>query len=113
MSKYKNVCRLILLTLLSFVINVFSNGKWCIPIFAWVYPVLFLYMLYSYHSVKILFILFGIYVVGFIFQFSDVMGMDFWICVITAILLAAFKLLPYLLWTCILSENKFSSLVLR
>ena len=27
--------------ILSFLIYVMSNGEWCVPIFAWIYPILF------------------------------------------------------------------------
>ncbi len=32
--------------ILTFLIYVMSNGEWCIPIFAWIYPILFLCMIY-------------------------------------------------------------------
>ena len=27
--------------ILSFLIYVMSNGEWCVPVFAWIYPILF------------------------------------------------------------------------
>ena len=32
--------------ILTFLIYVMSNGEWCIPILAWIYPILFLCMIY-------------------------------------------------------------------
>lgn len=38
--------------ILSFLIYVMSNGEWCVPIFAWIYPILFLYMIDLNHTRK-------------------------------------------------------------
>lgn len=32
--------------ILSFLAYIMSNGEWCILIFAWIYPILFLCMIY-------------------------------------------------------------------
>lgn len=94
----KNNNRFLICIILSFFTYIMSNGQWSIPVLAWIYPILFLYMLYFNHSKKKYFIIMGIYVVGFIIQFTNVIGMDFWICIVVAILLATFKMLPYLFW---------------
>lgn len=39
--------------ILSFLIYVMSNGEWCVPIFAWIYPILFLCMIYLNHTRKV------------------------------------------------------------
>lgn len=36
--------KLIIITILSFIIYILANGVWCIPLFAWIYPVLFLWL---------------------------------------------------------------------
>lgn len=94
----KNNNRFLICIILSFFTYIMSNGQWSIPVLAWIYPILFLYMLSFNHSKKTYFIIMGIYVVGFIIQFTNVIGMDFWICIVVAILLAIFKMLPYLFW---------------
>lgn len=91
--------KLIACMILSFFIYVLSNGEWAIPVFAWIYPFLFLLMLRAGHSRKMYFIVFGIYVTGFIIQFVNVIGMDLRVCMAVAVLLGILKLLPYLCWT--------------
>lgn len=79
---------LLMLILLSLVIYIYSNGEHSIPIFVWIYPMLFLYMIDLYHSQKICLIIFGIYSVGFVIQFVNVIGMSFWLCAVAALLSA-------------------------
>lgn len=94
----KSNVKFTILIFLSFITYVLSNGKWSIPVLAWVYPILFLYMANACHSRKILFIIWNIYFIGFIFRFSDVIGMELWICVATAFLVASLNILPYFFW---------------
>jgi len=37
----------------SFLIYMMSNGEWCVPIFAWIYPILFLCMVDLNHTRKV------------------------------------------------------------
>ena len=39
--------------ILSFLVYIMSNGEWCIPIFAWIYPILFLCMIYLNRTRKV------------------------------------------------------------
>lgn len=84
--------------IISFFIYVMSNGQWSIPVLAWVYPILFLHLLHSDNSKKTYFIIIGIYVIGFMIQFANVIGMSFGICIVVASLLAILRILPYLFW---------------
>ena len=76
-----------------------SNGEWCIPIFAWIYPILFLCMIYLNPTRKVCLIISSIYATGFIVQFWRAIGMDIKICIIVAILLSFLKVLPYIYWS--------------
>lgn len=99
MIKYrKNNSKLIIVTILSLVTYVLSNSEWSIPVFAWIYPVLFLWMIQSCSSAKGYFIIFGIYAIGFMIRFANVIGMDFWVCALIAVLIATLNSLPYLFW---------------
>ena len=83
----------------SFLVYIMSNGEWCIPIFAWIYPILFLYMIYLNRTRKVCLIISSIYAIGFIIQFWRAVGMDIKICIIVAILLSFLKILPYIYWS--------------
>ena len=52
--------------ILSFLVYIMSNGEWCIPIFAWIYPILFLCMIYLNRTRKIYLIICFIYAIGFV-----------------------------------------------
>ena len=84
---------------LSFLIYVMSNGEWCVPIFAWIYPILFLCMVYLNHTRKVYLIISSIYAVGFVVQFGKAIGMDIKICIMVAVLLSFLKVLPYIYWS--------------
>lgn len=75
-----------------------SDGEWNIPIFAWVYPVLFLGIGYLVKTRKAYSAIVFCYALGFIIQFGKVIGMDIEICIIAGVLLALLKALPYLYW---------------
>lgn len=75
-----------------------SDGEWNIPIFAWVYPVLFLGIGYFVKTRKAYSAIVFCYALGFIIQFGKVIGMDIEICIIAGVLLALLKALPYLYW---------------
>ena len=85
--------------ILSFLVYIMSNGEWCIPIFAWIYPILFLCMIYLNRTRKVYLIISSIYAIGFIVQFWRAIGMDIKICIIVAILLSFLKVLPYIYWS--------------
>ena len=76
-----------------------SNGEWCVPIFAWIYPILFLCMVYLNHTRKVYLIISSIYAIGFVVQFGKVIGMDIKICIMVAVLLSFLKVLPYIYWS--------------
>lgn len=82
--------------ILSFLIYVMSNGEWCIPILAWIYPILFLHMLSLNHTRKVYFIIGSIYAIGFVSQFEKAIGMDIKICIVVAFLVSFLKVLPYI-----------------
>ena len=77
--------------ILSFLVHIMSNGEWCIPIFAWIYPILFLCMIYLNRTRKVYLIISSIYAIGFIVQFWRAIGMDIKICIIESILLSFLK----------------------
>ena len=83
----------------SFLVYIMSNGEWCIPIFAWIYPILFLCMIYLNRTRKVYLIISSIYAIGFIVQFWRAIGMDIKICIIVAILLSFLKVSPYIYWS--------------
>ncbi len=83
----------------SFLVYIMSNGEWCIPIFAWIYPILFLCMIYLNPTRKVCLIISSIYATGFIVQFWRAIGMDIKICIIVAILLSFLKVSPYIYWS--------------
>ena len=85
--------------ILSFFIYVMSNGEWCIPIFAWIYPILFLGMVHFNHTRKAYLIIGFIYAIGFVIQFRRAIGMDLKICIAVAFLLSLVKVLPYIYWS--------------
>lgn len=84
--------------IISFLIYVLSNGEWNIPIFAWVYPVLFLGMGYFHKTRKTYSAIILCYALGFVIQFGKVIGMDIKICIIAGVLLALLKALAYFYW---------------
>lgn len=86
---------LIIVISLSCVTYVLSNGEWSIPVFAWIYPVLFLWLAHLGSFSKVNFIIFAIYAIGFIVRFANVICMDFWVCAVVAVLVAALNSLPY------------------
>lgn len=100
---------LIIVISLSCVTYVLSNGEWSIPVFAWIYPVLFLWLAHFCPFSKVNFIIFAIYAIGFIVRFANVIGMDFWVCAVVAVLLAALNSLPYLFWQ--KSKRNFQSTI--
>ena len=83
----------------SFLIYMMSNGEWCVPIFAWIYPILFLCMVDLNHTRKVYLIISSIYAVGFVVQFGRAIGMDIKICIMVAVLLSFLKVLPYIYWS--------------
>ena len=85
--------------ILSFLVYIMSNGEWCIPIFAWIYPILFLCMIYLNRTRKVYLIISSIYAIGFIVQFWRAIGMDIKICIMVAVLLSFLKVLPYIYWS--------------
>lgn len=100
---------LIIVISLSCVTYVLSNGEWSIPVFAWIYPVLFLWLAHFCPFGKVNFIIFAIYAIGFIVRFANVIGMDFWVCAVVAVLVAALNSLPYLFWQ--KSKRNFQSTI--
>ncbi len=82
--------------ILSCLVYVMSNGEWCVPLFAWIYPILFLSMIYFNHTRKIYLIIGSIYAVGFVVQFAKIIGMDIKVCIVAALLLSFLKVLPYI-----------------
>ena len=91
--------RFVVFIVLTFLIYVMSNGEWCIPFFAWIYPILFLHMLSLNHTRKVYLIIGSIYAIGFVFQFEKAIGMDIKICIVVAFLVAFLKILPYIYWS--------------
>ncbi len=57
----------------SFFIYVMSNGEWSIPLFAWIYPILFLCMIYFGNTRRVYFVILSIYAIGFVFIYGAVM----------------------------------------
>ena len=96
--------------ILTFLIYVMSNGEWCIPIFAWIYPILFLHMLSLNQTRKVYLIIGSIYAIGFVFQFEKAIGMDIKICIVVAFLVSFLKILPYIYWS--KSKMKFQDTVI-
>ena len=96
--------------IISFLIYVLSNGEWNIPIFAWVYPVLFLGMSYFDKTRKAYSAIILCYALGFVIQFGKVIGMDIKICIIAGVLLALLKALPYFYW--IKSKMRFQDTII-
>ena len=85
--------------ILSFLVYIMSNGEWCIPIFAWIYPILFLCMIYLNRTRKVYLIICSIYAIGYVVQFGRAIGMDIKICIMVWILLSLLKVLPYIYWS--------------
>ncbi|MCX4327367.1 MAG: hypothetical protein OSJ45_08745, partial [Lachnospiraceae bacterium] len=85
--------------ILAFLIYVMSNGEWCISVFSWIYPILFLHMLSLSHTRKVYLIIGFIYTIGFVFQFGKAIGMDIKICIVVAFFVAFLKILPYIYWS--------------
>ncbi len=96
--------------ILTFLIYVMSNGQWCVPIFVWIYPILFLHMLSLNHARKVYLIIGSIYAIGFVFQFEKAIGMDIKICIVAAFLVSFLKVLPYIYWS--ISKMKFQDTVI-
>lgn len=88
-----------LFIMLSFLVYIMSNGEWCIPIFAWIYPILFLCMIYLNRTRKVHLIICSIYAIGFVVQFGRAIGMDIKIGIMVSILLSFLKVLPYIYWS--------------
>ena len=86
------------LGILSFITYIFSNGRYCVPEFVWIYPMFFLFLLQTSRSLKSSLVLFGICAVGFVIQFKDVIGMGLGLCIGVAILISGLKILPYIIW---------------
>ena len=83
---------------LALVTYILANGIWSIPLLAWIYPVLFLKIFDRDDLHRPWLVLGGIYAVGFVIRFSRVIGMELWICVLVAILLALLRILPFWAW---------------
>lgn len=98
-KKFSENKSFVVLVILGFLIHIMSNGEWCIPIFAWIYPILFLSMIYLNRTRKVYFTIYSIYAIGFVVQFGRAIGMDIWICIIVSLLLAFLKVLPYIFWS--------------
>ncbi len=96
--------------IISFLIYVLSNGEWNIPIFAWVYPVLFLGMGYFDKTRKAYSAIILCYALGFVIQFGKVIGMDIKIAIAVSILVALLKVLPYFYW--IKSKMRFQDTII-
>lgn len=103
----KNLINAIIISLITYVL---SNGEWSIPVLAWIYPVLFLWVVHSCRPIKAYLIIFGIYAMGFMIRFANVIGMDFWVCAVAAVLVAAISSLPYIFWK--KSKSKFQATVI-
>ena len=71
--------------ILSFLVYIMSNGEWCIPIFVWIYPILFLCLIYLNRIRKVYLIICSIYAIGFVVQFGRAIGMDIKICIMVSI----------------------------
>ena len=110
MKKLLKNNRFAVFIILTFLIYVMSNGEWCIPIFAWIYPILFLHMLSLNHTRKVYLIIGSIYAIGFVFQFEKAIGMDIKICIEVAFLVSFLKVLPYIYWS--KSKMKFQDTVI-
>lgn len=112
---WKNNGKFILYVILSLFIYIMANGEWSIPAFAWIYPLMFLYIIHSRPSRKSCFLLICIYAAGFFIQFAHVIQMDYRICGAVSILLAVFKIIPYVIWMkskkCFLSTISFAASV--
>ena len=100
----------IVFIIFSFLIYVMSNGEWNIPIFAWLYPILFLCMITSNNTRKVYIIIISIYAIGFIIQFGRAIGMDIKICIVVAVMLSFLKVLPYIYWK--KSKMKFQDTII-
>ncbi|NLG02710.1 MAG: hypothetical protein GX567_02550 [Clostridia bacterium] len=86
-----------LLAVMAFITYILANGVVCIPIMAWIYPILFL-KLYDTESLrKPWLMLTVIYAVGFVIRFYSVIGMNVCLCAAVAVILALFRLVPYFL----------------
>jgi len=94
----KNKWEKYILISLALVTYIFANGVLSIPLFAWIYPVLFLKIFDNDDLHKSWLVLGGIYAVGFVIRFSQIIGMDIWICVVVSILLALLLLFPFWAW---------------
>lgn len=75
---------------------IFANGRWGVPILAWIYPFLFLSLIKTSKSAKSVFVIYVIYSVGFVIQWVDVLGMGFGICVALSMAFSGIKTLPYI-----------------
>nr|WP_185256649.1 nitrilase-related carbon-nitrogen hydrolase [Anaerocolumna chitinilytica] len=95
--KNKNISWIILI-LLCFSTYIFSNGSWAIPLLAWIYPILFLQLLNKKNSLKICFLILGIFTAGFMVQFTEVIGNGIIICALAAIIISVLKTIPYLIY---------------
>ena len=98
MKQFLKKYRFLIYMIISFLIYVLSNGAWNIPIFAWVYPVLFLGIGYFNKTRKSYFAIILCYALGFVIQFGKVIGMDIKICIIAGVLAALLKAVPYFYW---------------
>lgn len=95
---WKNNGKFILYVILSLFLYIMANGEWSIPVFAWIYPLMFLYILHSRPSRKSCLLVICIYSAGFFIQFAHVIQMDYRICAAVSLLLAVFKMIPYVIW---------------
>ena len=82
--------------ILSFLVYIMSNGEWCIPIFAWIYPILFLCMIYLNRTRIVYLIVCSIYAIGFVVQFGRAIGMDIKICIMVSIEYIIYLVYPIL-----------------
>ncbi len=77
---------------------ILANGQWGIPVLAWIYPFLFLCLLYKSETLKSVLIIFMIYIIGFFIQWIDVLGMGPMTCLAIAITVSGIKIFPYIVY---------------
>lgn len=96
--KRKSVIRLVMLVSISFLVFVFSNGLYCIPVFTWIYPVLLLMITRKKDMLKSMLIVFFIMLIGFVIQWTKVLGIEFKLFILLAILITLVRIIPYILY---------------
>ncbi len=101
---------LIILVVLSFVAYLCSNGQMYLPILSWIYPIMFLATVSTNYSIKRCSLVFSIYLIGFILQFVNVLGMGLLLCVLVSVIIAVMKTIPYIFW--VKSKRDFKATVM-